>query len=237
MSYPFLPWNASKARLRDAEKARQNRLDIVKAYSHGQASRRELFKWGLFTAAGAIAPIGGLSPFVRTSRADSSIPTGTVPSPGLVGIEFTQPMLRLEVLQPKPATCIEDPTGGPNMIVSSQLSGLGGSDGSRMSCQNAINVDPLLGGGTGPCEGRPPGKDWAHQYWTRFEPKVAYDVTQLGAHTNPNGNIPFKFHPSLPARKGRSRCGHSTAPSLPSSCSAATANRYCSGTTTACPLM
>ncbi|MDQ1471483.1 MAG: hypothetical protein QOJ99_2963 [Bryobacterales bacterium] len=199
MSNIYLPWNASKRRLREAENARKNRLEIVKALSHGQVSRRELSKWGLLTAAGMIAPIGGLSPFVGTSRADSSssIPTGAAPSPGLSGIEFTQPMLRLEVLKSSPAVCIEDPTGGPEMTVSSSRSNLTGADADRQSCQTKMNVDAALGGGTGPCEGRPPGEAWAHQHWDKFEPKVAYDVTTCGAKTNPNGNISFKFHPSL----------------------------------------
>src|SRR3954449_7683007 len=65
MSAIYLPRNASGARLRDAENARRNRLEIVKAYSQGQISRREIFKWGLVTAGGLIAPIGGLSPFVQ----------------------------------------------------------------------------------------------------------------------------------------------------------------------------
>ena len=35
----YLPWAASKARLREAENARKNRVEIVKALSHGQVSR------------------------------------------------------------------------------------------------------------------------------------------------------------------------------------------------------
>ncbi|MGE5321651.1 MAG: hypothetical protein ACM3SW_02230, partial [Actinomycetota bacterium] len=62
MSYIYLPRDASKARLRDAENARKNRAEILKAYSQGKVTRRELIKWGLITSAGAIAPIGGLSP-------------------------------------------------------------------------------------------------------------------------------------------------------------------------------
>src|SRR3954463_1611928 len=99
MSAIYLPRNASGARLRDAENARKNRLEIVKAYSQGQISRRDIVKWGLVTAGGLIAPIGGLSPFVRSPHADgtsSGIPTGAPPSPGLQGLEFTQPLLRLE---------------------------------------------------------------------------------------------------------------------------------------------
>jgi hypothetical protein len=55
----YLPWNSSKTRLKEAEDARKNRLEIVQALSWGQISRRELIKWGLFTAAGALAPIKG----------------------------------------------------------------------------------------------------------------------------------------------------------------------------------
>src|SRR3954451_3941406 len=100
MSNIYLPWNASKAKLREAENARKNRVEIVKALSHGQVSRRELVRWGLFTTAGILAPIGGLSPFVRSAHADggtSGIPTGAPPSPLFGAQAFDQPMLRLEV--------------------------------------------------------------------------------------------------------------------------------------------
>src|SRR3954451_3658230 len=123
MSNIYLPWNASKAKLRDAENARKNRVEIVKALSHGQVSRRELVKWGLVTAGGIIAPIGGLSPVVESARAGggtiSGIPTGAPPSPLFGAKAFDQPMLRLEVLKPTKANCIDDPTGGKNMIVQS----------------------------------------------------------------------------------------------------------------------
>ena len=70
MSFIYLPKDASKAQLRAAENARKNRAEIMKAYSQGKVSRRELIKWGLITSAGAIAPIGGLSPFVPSMHAD-----------------------------------------------------------------------------------------------------------------------------------------------------------------------
>jgi hypothetical protein len=38
----FLPVNASKARVREAENALQPRAEIVKAFSHGQVNRRDL---------------------------------------------------------------------------------------------------------------------------------------------------------------------------------------------------
>src|SRR6266496_3209531 len=99
----FLPSNASRARLRSAENARKNRLEIVKALSHGQVSRRELIKWGLFTSAGLMAPIGGLNPAVRAGRADG-IPTGSAPSPMFGCKPFTQPMPRFDVLPRNPVS-------------------------------------------------------------------------------------------------------------------------------------
>ena len=43
----FLPENASRARLKEAENARKNRAEIVKAHSQGQVTRRDLVKLGL----------------------------------------------------------------------------------------------------------------------------------------------------------------------------------------------
>ena len=212
MSTIYLPKDASKSQIRAAENARNNRLEIVKAYSHGQISRRDIFKWGLVTGAGLIAPIGGLSPFVRSSRADggsSGIPTGAVPS-NLSGAQpFTQPMLRLDELHPAKANCIEDPTNPNNMVVAckstNSASNLVGSDAERQSCQEQIDVHPALGGGKGPCEGRPfdprAGKEdyFAHQSWNKFEPQVTYDVSQLPALP---GQV--KFHPQMPAQNDTS---------------------------------
>jgi FtsP/CotA-like multicopper oxidase with cupredoxin domain len=175
----YLPWNTSKTRVKEAEDARKNRLEIVKALSWGQISRRDLLKWGLITAAGALAPIKGLNPFM--SSAYGEVPTGAPSSPGLIGLDFTQPMLRLEVL---PRNSIASLNPAPM----------------EQSNQTLHPVDPALGGGFGPIEGRPPGPDWAHQRFDEFPPVVAVEVTQEVAKTNPNGNIPFKFHPSLPTQ-------------------------------------
>ena len=89
----FLPENASKARIREAENARRNRAEIVKAHSQGQVSRRDLMKWGLITTGGLLAPIHGLNPFV--SSAYGSIPTGANPSPLFGAQPFTQAMATL----------------------------------------------------------------------------------------------------------------------------------------------
>jgi len=100
----YLGEKASRARLREAARARENRREIVKALSQGQVSRRELLKWGLFTSAGLLAPIGGLNPFVSSAYATSGsdIPTGIPPSPLGDVQAFTQPMLRFDVLPRRP---------------------------------------------------------------------------------------------------------------------------------------
>src|SRR5260221_9511367 len=88
----FLSENSSKTRLRDAQNARNNRAEILKAYSHGKVSRRDLVKWGLITAGGALAPIGGLNPFVPSAPgqvarghpfagAGGGLPTRMLPTP------------------------------------------------------------------------------------------------------------------------------------------------------------
>ncbi len=79
----FLPQNASKARVREAENARKNRAEMFEAYSQGKVSRRELVKWGLITTGGLLAPIHGLNPFVRSAvlpMAERN-PTGAPRSP------------------------------------------------------------------------------------------------------------------------------------------------------------
>src|SRR6476619_5666638 len=111
----YLGEKASRARLREAARARENRREIVKALSQGQVSRRELLKWGLFTSAGLLAPIGGLNPFV--SSAYGQVPTGIPPSPLGDVQPFTQPMLRFDVLPRRPfapGTLNPDPTEEAN---------------------------------------------------------------------------------------------------------------------------
>src|SRR5690348_3806393 len=156
----FFLRNASPARAQEAENARKNRAEIVRAYSCGQISRRDLLKWGLITAGGALAPIHGLNPFIKSAYADDSgIPTGAPASPLFGAQAFTQPMPRFDVL----------PRNAPNSLV---------PDCQAEANQTQIAVDPALGGGTGPCEGRPPGPIWAHQQFGLLPPQVAVEVTQ-----------------------------------------------------------
>jgi FtsP/CotA-like multicopper oxidase with cupredoxin domain len=210
----WLSENSDKARLRDAENARKNRQEITRALSHGQVSRRDLVKWGLFTTAGILAPIGGLNPFVRPANAlpfdfrsggGSGIPTGLTPSP-LFGVQpFTQPMPRFDVLQRNAVSTL-------NPAPQAQ------------SNQTQQPVDPKLVGGrtglTGPIEGRPPGNIWAHQRFNTMPPQVAIEVATRGATTNtsynpqvpsslnsgidPTHSIPLQFHPSMPVQQPNS---------------------------------
>jgi manganese oxidase len=199
----FLSENASKSRIREAENARKNRAEIVKAYSHGKISRRDLVKMGLITTGGLLAPIQGLNPFVGSANASdgggNGIPTGAPASPLFGVAAFSTPMPRFDVLprHPDPFTFLS-PTPG------------------AQSNQTLQPVDPALGGGFGPTEGRPPGPVWAHQRFDIFPPKIAIEVAQLGAATNtvynpqvpstlnsgidPSHPIPLKFHPSLPTQ-------------------------------------
>jgi len=123
------------------------------------------------------------------------VPTGLPPSPTFGIAKFTQPMLRFDVLPRVPVSSLNPaPTAQSN--------------------QTQQPVDPLLGGGTGPIEGRPPGPIWAHQEFTKFPPKFAVDATMEGAKVNtvydPGVAAQFnsgvgkgttvrpRFHPGLP---------------------------------------
>ena len=66
----YISKKASPARQREAQNARDNRAEIVKALSIGQITKRDLFKWGIYTTTGALALKNGLSPFARSAFAD-----------------------------------------------------------------------------------------------------------------------------------------------------------------------
>ncbi|MDB5903643.1 MAG: hypothetical protein JWM26_2521, partial [Betaproteobacteria bacterium] len=193
----FVPKNASRNRIKEAEVGRRNRAEITRALSQGQVTRRDLLKWGLFTGAGALAWKHGLNPFVNSAYA--SIPTGFPSSPFFGVLPFTQPMLRFDVL-PRVANPLTTLTPTPT----------------KEANTTQRPVAAVLGGGTGPVEGRPPGPIWAHQRWEDFLPRVGMEATQLGARTNTTynpqvdpqfnsgvgagGTIPLKFHPGLPTQ-------------------------------------
>ena len=91
----YLSETDSRRRQAEAQRARQNRAEIVRARSHGQINRRDLVRWGIFSAGGLLLCKNGLSPFARSAFAD--VPTGAPRSP-LYGIKkFSQRMSRLIV--------------------------------------------------------------------------------------------------------------------------------------------
>src|SRR6185369_15441896 len=93
----YLSERASAAEIRAAEQARRNRHEIIKALSQGQVGRRELLRWGLFTASGTLALKHGLSPFVGNAYADS-IPTGVPRSPLFGAKAYEAPMPRFSLM-------------------------------------------------------------------------------------------------------------------------------------------
>src|SRR5258705_166081 len=93
----YLSSKASRIRQREAQNARNNRAEIVKALSIGQITRRDLYKWGLLTV-GGLAVKNGLSPFARSPL--GAFPTDTRRSPLSNAQKFTQPLPRLRLQTP-----------------------------------------------------------------------------------------------------------------------------------------
>jgi hypothetical protein len=94
----YISTKASRIRHREAQRARDNRAEIVKARSVGQISRRDLIRWGILTTAGMLVCKNGLSPFARSAFA--GVPTGTPRSPPFGAQKFSQPMPRLRLQTP-----------------------------------------------------------------------------------------------------------------------------------------
>jgi FtsP/CotA-like multicopper oxidase with cupredoxin domain len=159
----YLSTQASPQQLRQAEQARRNRQDIVKALSQAQVSRRDLLRWGVFTAGGSLALKNGLSPFV--GNAYGEIPTGVPRSPLFGAASFDTPMPRCDLMERKSLSAL---TPAPQQAANTTPAKVAGPDG--------ILVD-------GPMEGRPPGPIWAHQGWSLFPPKVAVEQWQKGAES------------------------------------------------------
>ena len=191
----FLAKNASQLRLREAEQARQNRMEIVKALSQDEISRRDLFRWGLLTTAGTLALKNGLSPFAQSAFA--AVPTGTPRSPLFGAQKFTLALQRC--IQP-PEYYLDGPdTPGASMAWP--------NPGEKPACDDSYHEYFNASGGTeyvnpatgvGPCEGRPPGDFFAHQRWDELRPISGY-VLSLG-----QVQAGQKFHPAMPDQNANS---------------------------------
>jgi FtsP/CotA-like multicopper oxidase with cupredoxin domain len=174
----YLSKDASRARLREAQTARDNRAEVRRALSSGQVTRRELIKWGIFTTAGTLAMTNGLSPYAH-SQVLPSIPTGTPRSPLYGALPFTHPLPRLNEQKPhelKPVT-----QGNEVML---EWKGLPTEPYSKRTSWHtefsATGGDPRFTNpltGRGPMEGRPPGEYFAHQRWLEYLPKAGFLMT------------------------------------------------------------
>src|SRR5215831_2412310 len=214
----YLSPKASRIRQREAQNARNNRAEIIRALSIGQITRRDLYKWGLLTF-GGLALKNGLSPFAPSAFADG-VPTGTPRSPLFGAQKFTQPMPRLALQTPQLLTRVAsaDPASAGDAAFPSATGET--RPARRLSYHTDFTAnpsDPQFKNpitGRGPIEGRPPGEVFAHQRWNEFFPKVGY-VMSLGP-VAPN----TRFHPNFPAQQpnsvwtysaGRTNSGGATA--------------------------
>src|SRR5215510_5795713 len=186
----YISTDASRRRIAEAQRARDNRAQIVKALSIGEISRRDLLRWGVFSASGLLVCKNGLSPFARSAFA--AVPTGTPRSPLLGAQKFTQRMPRLQLQTPIPL----------------KRNGLGHAEfpaflsepnAKRLSYHTDFTASlgrlfRNLRTNRGPMEGRPPGEIFAHQRWDEFFPKVAYVLSWNQVAPN------SRLHPDLPAQ-------------------------------------
>src|SRR5215467_11556138 len=207
----YLSSKASRIRQREAQNARNNRAEIVRALSIGQITRRDLYKWGLLTTTGVIALKNGLSPLAPSAFADG-VPTGTPPSPLFGAQKFTQRLNRLALQRPQPLTRIQHDANPDNdtarwpAAAGEVLANGAPKDAKRLSYHDDFSnnpgnpnfVNPRTG--VGPIEGRAPTDPktglafFAHQRWPEFFPKVGYVSSWTKCAPN------TKFHPNFPAQ-------------------------------------
>jgi FtsP/CotA-like multicopper oxidase with cupredoxin domain len=196
----YLSPKASRIRLREAQRARNNRAEIHRALSLGQISRRDLIRWGIMTAGGVLVCKNGLSPLAPSAFADN-VPTGTPPSPLFGARKFVSKMPRLDLQHPVPITKLVRGTE-TDAVFGGTLAGE--RNARRLSYHTDFSTpppgttkadftNPVTG--KGPIEGRPPGEVFAHQRWDEFFPKVGYvlSLSQLAANQSlfpNNGSAP-----------------------------------------------
>ena len=188
----YLPKDAPKNRIREAQNARDNRTEIRRALHLGEVTRRDLLRMGIFTVTGALALKNGLSPFA--SSAYGAIPTGTPRSPMYGAQRFTQPLSRMSLQTPIPLT--QQNVGGkieakwPTAL--SQLNAKATSWHEQFTASGGTLYRSAVN--RGPVEGRPPGPYFAHQRWNEYLPKVGY-LMSLGQIADNQ-----RFHPNFPAQ-------------------------------------
>jgi FtsP/CotA-like multicopper oxidase with cupredoxin domain len=207
----YLPKDASRIRQREAQNARDNRAEIVKALSQGQITKRDLLKWGIFTTGGLLIAKNGLSPYARSAVAGGS--TGVPRTPLFGAQKFTEKLNRLRPQTPmalKPTivngeTYAEFPAGSPEPSAK-RLSYHTDFTAAQVNTPIAQNPyrNPLTN--RGPMEGRPPGEMFSHQRWDEFFPKKGY-VSTWGSCAD--GTY---FHPNMPHQNPNSVWSYGTGP-------------------------
>jgi FtsP/CotA-like multicopper oxidase with cupredoxin domain len=218
----YISKNASRIRQREAQNARNNRAEIVKALSLGQITRRDLYKWGIFTAGGVLALKKGLSPLARSAFAN--VPTGTPLSPLFGAQKFTQRLHRLALQKPIPMLPVSstdprfglpDPASVAHALFDPRFSNetlpakrLSYHDDFSANPADPRFINPISG--RGPIEGRAPTDPatglafFAHQRWNEFFPKVGYVMSW--SPIGPGQS----FHPNFPAQEPNSVWTYST---------------------------
>jgi FtsP/CotA-like multicopper oxidase with cupredoxin domain len=181
----YLPKDASRIRQKEAQNARDNRAEIVKALSQGQITKRDLLKWGIFTTGGLLIAKNGLSPYARSAFAAGA--TGVPRTPLFGAQKFQEEFRRVSHVKPTPMTkrtvageLYADFPSDMNEPSAKRLSYH--TDFTAKKDQGVAIIDnefrnPLTN--RGPMEGRPPGEMFSHQRWEEFFPKQGY-VMSLG---------------------------------------------------------
>ena len=201
--FVYLPSDTSRMRQREAQRARENRAEIVKARSIGEITKRDLLRWGIFTAAGTLALKNGLSPYAQSAFGKGA--TGAPRSPLFGAAKFTTPLSRLHLQNPVTLTPQQDGLE-TNAAFPSTMGELPSkrlsyhTDYSNWQQTGPDQTNPFRNPLTtrGPIEGRPPGEIFAHQRWQEFFPKKAYVMT-LGK-VLPN----YRYHPNFAAQNENS---------------------------------
>lgn len=220
----YISKNSGRAREREAENARKNRMEIVQAVTQGQISKRDLFRWGLLTATGSMALKHGLSQWAPSAYA--AVPTGTPRSPTFTATKFSMEMPRLNSKIPTYALTNRGTTDSPAM-----WGAAGEADAQRYSWHQFFSAsggtqfkNPVTG--VGPMEGRPHGDYFAHQRWSELYPTHGHILSlgqvQAGSKFHPglveqNANAVWSFGARTPGMAGNingSRTGSLQAPLL-----------------------
>ena len=172
--YVYLPTDASKARQREAQNARNNRAEIVKALSVGEITKRDLLRAGIYTAGGTLALKSGLSPYATS--AFGQVVTGVPRSPLNGAQKFTTPFARTRVQHPSvltpqvrgaetvaafPASMNELPA--KRLSYHTDYSNWRGPGPNSGPTSNNPWKNPLTY--RGPIEGRPPGEIFGDRQW------------------------------------------------------------------------